>query len=223
MLPAVDVTVKTVGGASPDEAPAALHSQPSPIPEAGSLRRPTAELAPHTTPEPLPSGRAGSEPKVSSDRCWTLRDPGSAQLRLTWLPPPSLLLPLPPPVYLPPSCCHAFLSLSFCPACLLTTAAQKMCVCVPTGPDYARARAGVQSNDKQGCDWRLRLQSKSHRCLLSLHGCNSFCLILRPLLPVDLFVHGCRFDYFFVKVAINVPGRDASTFIDLCPASEKMT
>ncbi|XP_029701775.1 tight junction protein ZO-1 isoform X3 [Takifugu rubripes] len=65
VLPAVDVTVKTVGGASPDEAPAALHSQPSPIPEAGSLRRPTAELAPQTiTPEPLPSGRAGSEPKI---------------------------------------------------------------------------------------------------------------------------------------------------------------
>ncbi|CAF99681.1 unnamed protein product, partial [Tetraodon nigroviridis] len=65
VLPAVDVTVKTVGGVSPDEASAALRSQPSPIPEAGSLRRPTAELAPQTTtPEPLQSGRAGSEPKI---------------------------------------------------------------------------------------------------------------------------------------------------------------
>uniref|UniRef100_A0A671VBT0 Zona occludens protein 1 n=1 Tax=Sparus aurata TaxID=8175 RepID=A0A671VBT0_SPAAU len=55
--PAVDVTVKTVGGLSPDEAPAAPHSQPSPIPEAGSLRRPTPELTPQSvTPEPLQSG-----------------------------------------------------------------------------------------------------------------------------------------------------------------------
>lgn len=131
VLPAVDVTVKTVGGASPDEAPAALHSQPSPIPEAGSLRRPTAELAPQTTtPEPPSSGRAGSEPKVSSDRCWTLRDPGSAQLTLTWLPPP--------PVYLPTSCCHAFLSLLLPCMSADHSAAQKMCVCVPTGPACMR-------------------------------------------------------------------------------------
>uniref|UniRef100_A0A3B4W944 Zona occludens protein 1 n=1 Tax=Seriola lalandi dorsalis TaxID=1841481 RepID=A0A3B4W944_SERLL len=57
MPPAVDVTVKTVGGLSPDEAPAAPHSQPSPIPEAGSLRRPSPQLAPQSvTPEPLQSG-----------------------------------------------------------------------------------------------------------------------------------------------------------------------
>jgi len=64
--PAVDVTVKTVGGLSPDEAPAAPYSKPSPIHEAGSLRRPTPELAPQSvTPEPLQSGLASSEPKVS--------------------------------------------------------------------------------------------------------------------------------------------------------------
>ncbi|KAK9542834.1 hypothetical protein VZT92_000662 [Zoarces viviparus] len=63
--PAVDVTVKTVGGLSPDEAPAAPHSQPSPNPEAGSLRRPTPELNPQSvTPEPLQSGLASSEPKM---------------------------------------------------------------------------------------------------------------------------------------------------------------
>ncbi|XP_075965949.1 tight junction protein 1 isoform X9 [Anarhichas minor] len=63
--PAVDVTVKTVGGLSPDEAPAAPHSQPSPNPEAGSLRRPTPELAPQSvTPEPLQSGLASPEPKM---------------------------------------------------------------------------------------------------------------------------------------------------------------
>ncbi|XP_028441088.1 tight junction protein ZO-1 isoform X1 [Perca flavescens] len=62
--PAVDVTVKTVGGLSPDEAPAA-HNQPSPNPEAGSLRRPTPELAPQSvTPEPLQPGLASSEPKM---------------------------------------------------------------------------------------------------------------------------------------------------------------
>uniref|UniRef100_A0A3Q1BMK3 Tight junction protein 1a n=1 Tax=Amphiprion ocellaris TaxID=80972 RepID=A0A3Q1BMK3_AMPOC len=61
--PAVDVTVKTVGVLSPDEAPP--YSQPSPIPEAGSLRRPTPELAPQSvTPEPLQSGMASSEPKM---------------------------------------------------------------------------------------------------------------------------------------------------------------
>uniref|UniRef100_A0A673CZ25 Zona occludens protein 1 n=1 Tax=Sphaeramia orbicularis TaxID=375764 RepID=A0A673CZ25_9TELE len=55
--PAVDVTVKTVGVLSPDQAPAAPHSQPSPIPEAGSLRRHTPELVPQSvTPEPLQPG-----------------------------------------------------------------------------------------------------------------------------------------------------------------------
>ncbi|XP_069553738.1 tight junction protein ZO-1 isoform X8 [Brachyistius frenatus] len=63
--PAVDVTVKTVGALSPDEAPAAPYSQPSPTPEAGSLRRPTPELAPQSaTPEPLQPGLASSEPKM---------------------------------------------------------------------------------------------------------------------------------------------------------------
>uniref|UniRef100_A0A8C9YH40 Zona occludens protein 1 n=1 Tax=Sander lucioperca TaxID=283035 RepID=A0A8C9YH40_SANLU len=65
--PAVDVTVKTVGGLSPDEAPAA-HSQPSPNPEAGSLRRPTPELAPQSvTPEPLPSGLMFQKDPYSTD------------------------------------------------------------------------------------------------------------------------------------------------------------
>nr|XP_020462282.1 tight junction protein ZO-1-like isoform X5 [Monopterus albus] len=65
MSPAVGVTVKTVGGLSPDEAPAAPHRQPSPKPETGSLRRPTPELAPQSiTPEPLQSGVASSEPKM---------------------------------------------------------------------------------------------------------------------------------------------------------------
>ncbi|XP_033973000.1 tight junction protein ZO-1 isoform X4 [Trematomus bernacchii] len=63
--PAVDVTVKTVGGVSPDEAPAAPVSPPSPDPEAGSLRMPTPELAPQSvSPEPLQSGLAGSETKM---------------------------------------------------------------------------------------------------------------------------------------------------------------
>uniref|UniRef100_A0A673D0N0 Tight junction protein 1a n=1 Tax=Sphaeramia orbicularis TaxID=375764 RepID=A0A673D0N0_9TELE len=63
--PAVDVTVKTVGVLSPDQAPAAPHSQPSPIPEAGSLRRHTPELVPQSvTPEPLQPGLASSEPKM---------------------------------------------------------------------------------------------------------------------------------------------------------------
>ncbi|XP_029950234.1 tight junction protein ZO-1 isoform X4 [Salarias fasciatus] len=62
---AVDVTVKTVGPLSPDEAPAAPYSQPSPNPEAGSLRRTPPELAPQsTTPEPLQSGMASPEPKM---------------------------------------------------------------------------------------------------------------------------------------------------------------
>lgn len=58
-------TVKIVGGLSPDEAPPAPHGQPSPNAEAGSLRRPTPELAPQSvTPEPPQSGLAGSEPKM---------------------------------------------------------------------------------------------------------------------------------------------------------------
>ncbi|MEQ2188880.1 hypothetical protein GOODEAATRI_019487, partial [Goodea atripinnis] len=64
--PAVDVTVKTVGALSIDEAPAAPYSKPSPSQEAGSVRRPTPELAPQRiTPEPLQSGLASPEPKVS--------------------------------------------------------------------------------------------------------------------------------------------------------------
>ncbi|XP_017297213.1 tight junction protein ZO-1 isoform X4 [Kryptolebias marmoratus] len=65
--PAADVSVKTVGALSPDDAPAAPYSKPSPSPmsEAGSLRRPTPELAPKSIPsEPLQSGLAGSEPKM---------------------------------------------------------------------------------------------------------------------------------------------------------------
>ncbi|XP_028329059.1 tight junction protein ZO-1 isoform X4 [Gouania willdenowi] len=63
--PAVDVTVKTVGGLSPYEAPASPYSQSSPKPEAGSLRRPTPELAPQSiTPEPPQPGPASSETKV---------------------------------------------------------------------------------------------------------------------------------------------------------------
>ncbi|XP_034047364.1 tight junction protein ZO-1 isoform X3 [Thalassophryne amazonica] len=61
---AVDVSVKSVGGLSPDEAPATTLRQPSPNPEAGLLKRPTPELAPQsTTPEPLQPGLASSEPK----------------------------------------------------------------------------------------------------------------------------------------------------------------
>ncbi|KAM4630927.1 tight junction protein 1 isoform 1-T1 [Polymixia lowei] len=67
--PAVDYTVNTVGGLSPEEAPAPPYGQaspsPSPSPEAGSLRRPTPELAPQSvTPDPLQSGLPGSEPKM---------------------------------------------------------------------------------------------------------------------------------------------------------------
>ncbi|KAJ3593357.1 hypothetical protein NHX12_005692, partial [Muraenolepis orangiensis] len=53
-------------------APAALHTlnsvgtfKPEPAPESGSLRRPQAERAPQSgTPEPLPTGPPGPEPKV---------------------------------------------------------------------------------------------------------------------------------------------------------------
>ncbi|KAM4597049.1 tight junction protein 1 isoform 6-T8 [Fundulus diaphanus] len=63
--PAVDVTVKTVGALSIDEAPAAPYSKPSASQEAGSVRRPTPELAPQSiTPEPLQSGLASPEPKM---------------------------------------------------------------------------------------------------------------------------------------------------------------
>lgn len=75
--PAIDITVNTVAGFSPEEAP-------SPSPEAGSLRRPTPELAPQSaTPEPLLSGPTSSEPKVSIRlSLWTLR--GQAQLHSVW-------------------------------------------------------------------------------------------------------------------------------------------
>lgn len=63
--PAVDVTVKTIGVVSSDQAPGAPHIQPSPTPEAGSLRRLTPELSPQSvTPEPLQSGLASTEPKM---------------------------------------------------------------------------------------------------------------------------------------------------------------
>ncbi|XP_056268707.1 tight junction protein ZO-1 [Pseudoliparis swirei] len=77
MPPAVDVTVITVRGLSPDEAPAAPRSQPSPNPEAGSLRRPTPELAPQSvTPEPLQSGLASSEPKMFQKDPYSVDNPG---------------------------------------------------------------------------------------------------------------------------------------------------
>ncbi|XP_061615182.1 tight junction protein ZO-1 isoform X4 [Phyllopteryx taeniolatus] len=61
----VTPAVKTVEGLSPGEAPGALHSLPSPNPEAGSLKRPTPELAPESvTPEPRQSGLDSSEPKM---------------------------------------------------------------------------------------------------------------------------------------------------------------
>ncbi|XP_054627549.1 tight junction protein ZO-1 isoform X10 [Dunckerocampus dactyliophorus] len=61
----VTPAVKTVGGPSPAEAPGALRSQPSPSPEAGSLKRPPPELAPQgVTSEPRQSGLASSEPKM---------------------------------------------------------------------------------------------------------------------------------------------------------------
>ncbi|XP_067352436.1 tight junction protein ZO-1 isoform X4 [Channa argus] len=63
IAPAVDVSIKTVGVLSPDGAPAVR--QPSPNPEAGSVKRLTPELVPHSiTPEPLQSGLASSEPKM---------------------------------------------------------------------------------------------------------------------------------------------------------------
>ncbi|XP_033845688.1 tight junction protein ZO-1 isoform X3 [Periophthalmus magnuspinnatus] len=68
--PAVDVTVKTIGVVSTDQAPAAPLSQPSP--ETGSLRRPTPELAPPGVPaEPL-------QPGLSSDPKMFQKDPYSA-------------------------------------------------------------------------------------------------------------------------------------------------
>lgn len=112
---AVDVSVKTVGALSPDDAPAAPYSKPSPSQEAGSLRRLTPELAPKSiTPEPLQSGLTSSEPKVS---IWSSVDaswPGSAWLSSIWPSWSSVLLL---PVYLPPA--TKLLFLSFCPACRL--------------------------------------------------------------------------------------------------------
>ncbi|XP_061671458.1 tight junction protein ZO-1 isoform X5 [Syngnathoides biaculeatus] len=61
----VTPAVKTVEGLSPGEAPGALHSLPSPNPEAGSLKSPSPELAPESvTPEPRHSGLDSSEPKI---------------------------------------------------------------------------------------------------------------------------------------------------------------
>ncbi|XP_019722846.1 tight junction protein ZO-1 isoform X1 [Hippocampus comes] len=61
----VTPAVKTVGGPSPGEAPGAHHRLPSPNPEAGSLKRPTPELAPESvTSETRQSGLAGSESKM---------------------------------------------------------------------------------------------------------------------------------------------------------------
>ncbi|KAM9410324.1 tight junction protein 1 isoform 2-T2 [Pholidichthys leucotaenia] len=63
--PAADVTVKTVGARSLDEAPAAPYTQPSSTPEVSSFRRPTPELAPQSiTPQPLQPGLGSSEPKM---------------------------------------------------------------------------------------------------------------------------------------------------------------
>ncbi|XP_077375184.1 tight junction protein 1 isoform X1 [Festucalex cinctus] len=61
----VTPAVKTVGGPSPAEAPGAHRRLPSPNPEAGSLKRPTPELAPESvTSEPRQSGPASSEAKM---------------------------------------------------------------------------------------------------------------------------------------------------------------
>ncbi|XP_051918958.1 tight junction protein ZO-1 isoform X5 [Hippocampus zosterae] len=61
----VTPAVKTVGGPSPSEAPGAHHRLPSPNPQAGSLKRPTPELAPESvTSETRQSGLAGSESKM---------------------------------------------------------------------------------------------------------------------------------------------------------------
>ncbi|XP_049573852.1 tight junction protein ZO-1 isoform X4 [Syngnathus scovelli] len=61
----VTPAVKTVGGPSPGEAPGAHHRLPSPNPEAGSLKRPTPELAPESvTSDPRQSGLASSEAKM---------------------------------------------------------------------------------------------------------------------------------------------------------------
>ncbi|XP_047219991.1 tight junction protein ZO-1 isoform X7 [Girardinichthys multiradiatus] len=75
--PAVDVTVKTVGALSIDEAPAAPYSKPSPSQEAGSVRRPTPELAPQRiTPEPLQSGLASPEPKMFQKDPYSMENAG---------------------------------------------------------------------------------------------------------------------------------------------------
>ncbi|XP_038139740.1 tight junction protein ZO-1 isoform X3 [Cyprinodon tularosa] len=75
--PAVDVTVKTVGALSIDEAPPAPYSRPSPSQEAGSVRRPTPELAPQSiTPEPLQSGLASPEPKMFQKDPYSMENTG---------------------------------------------------------------------------------------------------------------------------------------------------
>lgn len=72
---------------------------------------------------------------------------------------------------------------------------------------YACARARVQSKDKQRCDWRLRLQSKS----LSIAYCLCMAVTHLPSLLADISRSVCLSvqTVLFVKVAINVPNMDA--------------
>lgn len=103
--PAVDVTVNTLGALSLDEVPAAPYSKPNPNQEAGSLRRPNHELASQSlTPEPLQSGLASSEAKVSIWLSLEASWPGSAQLCSVWPGSRPVLLP----VFLPPSATFLF-------------------------------------------------------------------------------------------------------------------
>ncbi|KAK5608879.1 Tight junction protein ZO-1 [Crenichthys baileyi] len=94
--PAVDVTVKTVGALSIDEAPTAPYSKPSPSQEAGSVRRPTPELAPQRiTPEPLQSGLASPEPKMFQKDPYTMENAGriSNSMKAVNYNPPQLHQP----------------------------------------------------------------------------------------------------------------------------------
>lgn len=85
------------------------------------------------------------------------------------------------------------------------SAAQKreMCVCVRVHVPECNQMMSHGVFGGYGCSRNLPPLLIVSACLLLIG------LILHRLLAVDLFVHGCRFDCFFVKVAINVPGKGA--------------
>ncbi|XP_036391749.1 tight junction protein ZO-1-like isoform X3 [Megalops cyprinoides] len=70
--PAVDLPVHDPGE-TPEEAPAAPQGDPSPEPD--SVRRPTPELAPPLTHEPLPSGPPDSEPQIYKKDLYSMEEP----------------------------------------------------------------------------------------------------------------------------------------------------